>query len=66
MAEAWALEPAIGLGAVAARLMTDARLWGADLTQIGNLAADALAAIEAIELRGVRAALEDRLASAGA
>ena len=46
--------------------MADARLWGADLTQIGNLAADALAAIEAIERRGVRAALEDRLASAGA
>ena len=32
MAEAWALEPAIGSGAVAARLMTDQRLWGADLT----------------------------------
>ena len=66
MAEAWALEPAIGSGAVAARLMTDARLWGADLTQVGNLAADALATIEAIERRGVRAALENRLASDGA
>lgn len=66
MAEAWALEPAVGSGAVAARLMADARLWGADLKHIGTLAADALAAIEAIELRGVRAALEERLASAGA
>ena len=66
MAEAWALEPAVGSGAVAARLMTDARLWGADLTHVGNLAADALAAVAAIERRGIRAALEDRLASAGA
>ncbi len=66
MAEAWALEPAIGSGAVAARLMTDQRLWGADLTTVGSLAADALASFEAIERRGVRAALEDRLAFAGA
>ena len=66
VSEAWALEPAVGSGAVAARLMADQRLWGADLTAIGNLAAEALASFEAIERRGVRAALELRLASAGA
>jgi len=66
MAEAWALEPALGSRAVAAKLMSDARLWGADLTQVGSLAADALAGFEAIERRGVRAALDDRLSSAGA
>ena len=65
MAEAWALEPAIGSAAVAARLMTDQRLWGADLTTIGDLATKALAGFEVIERRGVRAALEYRLASAG-
>ncbi len=64
MAEAWALEPAIGSAAVAAKLMADQRLWGADLTTIGNLAAEALASFEAIERHGVRAALERRLASA--
>jgi tagaturonate reductase len=66
VAEAWALEPAIGAGAVAARLMSDRRLWGADLTTIGNLATEALASFEAIERHGVRAALEDRLSPAGA
>ena len=66
MAEGWALETAIGSGAAAERLMADARLWGADLTKVGNLAAEALAAFEAIEQRGVRAALEHRLAEAGA
>jgi tagaturonate reductase len=66
MAEAWALEPVLGPGAVAAKLMSDARLWGADLTQVGSLAADALAGFEAIERRGIRAALDDRLSSAGA
>ena len=65
MAEAWALEPAIGSGAVAARLMADARLWGEDLTKLGALATEALAAFELIERRGVRAAVEDRLAAAG-
>ena len=66
MAEGWALETAIGSGAAAERLMADARLWGADLTKVGNLAAEALAGFEAIERRGVRAALEHRLAEAGA
>ena len=66
MAEGWALETAIGSGAAAERLMADARLWGADLTKVGNLAAEALAAFEAIERRGVRVALEHRLAGASA
>ncbi|RBP18372.1 tagaturonate reductase [Roseiarcus fermentans] len=63
MAEAWALEPAVGAAAVAARLLADRRLWGEDLTKVGNLAALALAAFEAIERRGVRGALEASLAS---
>jgi tagaturonate reductase len=59
MAEAWAHEaPA---SAVAAKLMADARLWGEDLTSIGALATDTLAAIQAIGRRGVRATLADRL-----
>ena len=66
MAEGWTLEPAIGAGAAATRLMADSRLWGEDLTKLGNLAAEALAAFEAIERRGVRAAVEERLAAAGA
>ena len=66
MAEAWALEPAIGSDAVAARLMADARLWGADLTEVGSLAAEALAGVKAIEQGGIRTALEGRLAQAGA
>ena len=65
MAEAWALQTAIGSG-VAARLMADARLWGADLTKVGNLAAEALAAFEGIKRRGIRSALERRLAEASA
>ena len=66
MARAWALERAVGSGACATQLMADTRLWGEDLTKLGNLGADALAAFEAIERRGVRAALEDRLAVLGA
>jgi hypothetical protein len=45
--------------------MADARLWGADLTRLGNLGTEATAAFAAIERRGVRAALEDRLVAAG-
>ena len=66
MAEGWALETAIGSGAAAERLMAEARLWGADLTNVGNLAAEARTAFEAIERRGVRAALEHRLAGTSA
>jgi tagaturonate reductase len=61
MAEAWALEPAVGSGVVAARLIGEARLWGEDLTRVGNLSAEASTAFEAIEQRGVRGALEARL-----
>jgi tagaturonate reductase len=64
MAESWVLEPAIGAGAVAARLIADPRLWVEDLTTIGDLAALALAAFESIERRGVRGALEAHLSAA--
>jgi len=63
MAESWALEPTVGAGAVAARLIADPRLWGEDLTKVGNLAALALAAFESIERRGVRGALEAHLSA---
>jgi hypothetical protein len=66
MVEAWAVEPAVGAAAVAARLIADARLWGEDLMKLGKLGTEALAAFETIERRGVRAALEDRLAAVGA
>ena len=61
MAEGWALETRSARSAAAKRLMADARLWGEDLSKIGGLAAEARAAAAAIERRGVRAALEERL-----
>jgi tagaturonate reductase len=66
MVEAWAVEPAVDAAAVAARLIADARLWGEDLMKLGKLGTEALAAFKTIERRGVRAALEDRLAAVGA
>jgi hypothetical protein len=50
--------------AAARRILTDARLWGQDLTTLGALGTEALSAYEAIERRGIRAALGDRLAAA--
>ena len=48
------------------RVIADARLWGENLTAVGSLGAEARAAIEAIEGRGVRAAVEALLPVAGA
>lgn len=63
--ETAALEPVVGAAAVAARLIADPRLWGEDLMQVGNLGMEALAAYEAIERLGMRAALAERLAAVG-
>jgi tagaturonate reductase len=65
MREAAALGPVVGASAVAARLIADARLWGEDLTQLGDLGGQVLGAYDAIERRGVRAALAERLAADG-
>ncbi|RBP13880.1 tagaturonate reductase [Roseiarcus fermentans] len=58
MTAAWAGAAPGDAPAVARRLLADTRLWGKDLTTVGDLAAKVETAIAAIEDLGVRGALD--------
>ncbi len=64
MVAAWAGAAGGDAPAIARRLMADPRLWGKDLTTVGDLSAKVETAIAAIEDAGVRGALA-RLGLAG-
>ena len=65
MADRWGSAESGDAGEIAMLLMADARLWGENLISVGSLGTQARAAIEAIERRGVRAALETLLPVTG-
>ena len=64
MVAAWAGAARGDAPAIARRLIAEPRLWGKDLTTVGDLSAKVETAIAAIEDAGVRAALA-RLGLAG-